>query len=163
MRRAVVTDTTTGAEECLDRCQNQGHPSPPLSLTLLRSHDALGSRGQRLQRRGGSGGATSWFCGRPGAETPRTQRQRGHPHPNSATSGMATASTSGQSSFGLGRKKKNPGLMDQIGLFFGGDKKKRSKVSSSIYSGFQAAGLRQGPGGQGPGGQGPGDSRVYHH
>lgn len=42
---------------------------------------------------------------------------------------MATASTSGQS-----RKKKNPGLMDQIGQFFGGDKKKRSKVSSSIFA-----------------------------
>ncbi|KAM6903993.1 myelin basic protein isoform 3-T3 [Lycodopsis pacificus] len=37
---------------------------------------------------------------------------------------MATASTSG-----LGRKKKNPGLMDQITKFFGGDKKKRSKGS----------------------------------
>ncbi|XP_026156889.1 uncharacterized protein mbpa isoform X2 [Mastacembelus armatus] len=42
---------------------------------------------------------------------------------------MATASTSGQSTFGLGRKKKNPGLMDQISKFFGGDKKKRSKGS----------------------------------
>ncbi|KAK5854644.1 hypothetical protein PBY51_004823 [Eleginops maclovinus] len=42
---------------------------------------------------------------------------------------MATASTSGQSSFGLGRKKKKPGLMDQITKFFGGDKKKRSKGS----------------------------------
>ncbi|CAG14557.1 unnamed protein product [Tetraodon nigroviridis] len=40
---------------------------------------------------------------------------------------MATAGSSG-----LGRKKKNPGLMDQIGQFFGGDKKKRSKVSTSI-------------------------------
>lgn len=50
------------------------------------------------------------------------------PRPSSASSsiGMATASTSGQT-----RKKKNPGLMDQIGQFFGGDKKKRSKVSSS--------------------------------
>lgn len=45
---------------------------------------------------------------------------------------MATASTSGQSTFGLGRKKKAPGLMDQITKFFGGDKKKRSKVS--IYA-----------------------------
>ncbi|XP_034150647.1 myelin basic protein isoform X5 [Esox lucius] len=36
---------------------------------------------------------------------------------------MATASTTGQS-----RRKKAPGLMDQIGTFFGGDKKKRSKV-----------------------------------
>ncbi|XP_071391780.1 myelin basic protein [Centroberyx affinis] len=42
---------------------------------------------------------------------------------------MATASTSGQGAFGLGRKKKNPGLMDQISSFFGGDKKKRSKGS----------------------------------
>ncbi|XP_018555118.1 myelin basic protein isoform X4 [Lates calcarifer] len=42
---------------------------------------------------------------------------------------MATASTSGQSTFGLGRKKKAPGLMDQISKFFGGDKKKRSKGS----------------------------------
>ncbi|KAF5895511.1 myelin basic protein-like isoform X1, partial [Clarias magur] len=37
---------------------------------------------------------------------------------------MATAGTSG-----LGRKKKAPGLMDQIGMFFGGDKKKRGKGS----------------------------------
>ncbi|XP_075962474.1 myelin basic protein [Anarhichas minor] len=37
---------------------------------------------------------------------------------------MATASTSG-----LSRKKKNPSLMDQITMFFGGDKKKRSKGS----------------------------------
>ncbi|XP_068188766.1 myelin basic protein isoform X4 [Antennarius striatus] len=42
---------------------------------------------------------------------------------------MATASTSGQSAFGLGRKKKNPGLMDQINKFLGGEKKKRSKGS----------------------------------
>ncbi|XP_034455337.1 uncharacterized protein mbpa isoform X2 [Hippoglossus hippoglossus] len=42
---------------------------------------------------------------------------------------MATASSSGQSAFGLGRKKKNPGVMDQISKFFGGDKKKRSKGS----------------------------------
>lgn len=39
---------------------------------------------------------------------------------------MATASSSGLSS--LGRKKKAPGLMDQIGNFFGGDKKRKSKV-----------------------------------
>ncbi|XP_062385588.1 myelin basic protein isoform X2 [Sardina pilchardus] len=42
---------------------------------------------------------------------------------------MATASTSGQSAFGLGRKKKAPGLLDQIGKFFGIDKKKRGKGS----------------------------------
>ncbi|XP_008299308.1 myelin basic protein isoform X1 [Stegastes partitus] len=53
---------------------------------------------------------------------------------------MATASTSGQSAFGLGRKKKNPGLMDQISKFFGGDKKKRSKGS---FRGHLAASPQQ--------------------
>uniref|UniRef100_A0AAY5EMC4 Myelin basic protein n=1 Tax=Electrophorus electricus TaxID=8005 RepID=A0AAY5EMC4_ELEEL len=42
---------------------------------------------------------------------------------------MATASTSGQSPFGLGRRKRSPGLLDQISKFFGGDKKKRGKGS----------------------------------
>ncbi|XP_062870945.1 myelin basic protein isoform X2 [Trichomycterus rosablanca] len=37
---------------------------------------------------------------------------------------MATAGTSG-----LGRRKKAPGLMDQISHFFGGDKKKKGKGS----------------------------------
>ncbi|KAG7248965.1 hypothetical protein CRUP_025089 [Coryphaenoides rupestris] len=40
---------------------------------------------------------------------------------------MASASSSAQAAFGLGRKKKNPTLMDQIGTFFGGDKKRKSK------------------------------------
>ncbi|XP_057210864.1 myelin basic protein isoform X4 [Triplophysa rosa] len=40
---------------------------------------------------------------------------------------MATASTSGQSPFGLGRKKRAPGILDQIGNFFGGDKKRKGK------------------------------------
>ncbi|CAL8248082.1 unnamed protein product [Lota lota] len=42
---------------------------------------------------------------------------------------MASASSSAQAAFGLGRKKKNPTLMDQIGTFFGGDKKRKSKGS----------------------------------
>ncbi|XP_051992584.1 myelin basic protein-like isoform X1 [Xyrauchen texanus] len=42
---------------------------------------------------------------------------------------MATASTSGQSAFGLGRKKRAPGLLDKIGRFFGGDKKRKGKGS----------------------------------
>ncbi|XP_013881113.1 myelin basic protein isoform X2 [Austrofundulus limnaeus] len=46
---------------------------------------------------------------------------------------MATASTSGQSGFGLSRKKKNPGqnpgLMGHISQMFGADKKKRSRGS----------------------------------
>ncbi|RXN06521.1 myelin basic -like protein [Labeo rohita] len=43
---------------------------------------------------------------------------------------MASASSS-QSTFRLGRSKKNPTVMDQIGKFFGGDKKKKGKVSPS--------------------------------
>ena len=41
---------------------------------------------------------------------------------------MASASSAAQAAFGLGRRKKNPGLLDQIGKFFGGDKKRKSKV-----------------------------------
>jgi len=41
---------------------------------------------------------------------------------------MASTST-GQGAFGLGRRKKSPGLLDQIGKFFGGDKKRKSKGS----------------------------------
>uniref|UniRef100_A0A665T051 Myelin basic protein n=1 Tax=Echeneis naucrates TaxID=173247 RepID=A0A665T051_ECHNA len=41
---------------------------------------------------------------------------------------MASASST-QTSFGLGRRKKSPGLLDQIGKFFGGDKKRKSKGS----------------------------------
>ncbi|XP_058503069.1 myelin basic protein-like isoform X4 [Solea solea] len=42
---------------------------------------------------------------------------------------MASASSSAQAAFGLGRRKKAPGLLDQIGKFFGGDKKRKSKGS----------------------------------
>lgn len=81
---------------------------------------------------------------------------RGPPHPDSATIGMATASTSGQSGFGLGRKKKNPGLMEQIGQFFGGDKKKRSKVRVWVSTRVLGPeGVSGGQGGQGGAG-GPG-------
>jgi len=41
---------------------------------------------------------------------------------------MASSSSSAQAAFGLGRRKKSPGLMDQIGNFFGGEKKRKSKV-----------------------------------
>lgn len=42
---------------------------------------------------------------------------------------MASSSSSAPASFGLGRKKKSPTLMDQIGNFFGGDKKRKGKGS----------------------------------
>ncbi|XP_077454556.1 myelin basic protein b isoform X1 [Stigmatopora argus] len=42
---------------------------------------------------------------------------------------MASASSAAQATFGLGRRKKNPSVLDQIGKFFGGDKKKKSKGS----------------------------------
>lgn len=41
---------------------------------------------------------------------------------------MASTST-GQGAFGLGRRKKSPGLLDSIGKFFGADKKRKSKGS----------------------------------
>ncbi|XP_019959961.1 myelin basic protein isoform X7 [Paralichthys olivaceus] len=98
------------------------------------SHGAPRLLGRHLQRRPPSvrkaaNGAES--CGPWTGDRKRTTEQLdiGQPHPTSATPSMATASSSGQSAFGLGRKKKNPGLMDQISKFFGGDKKKRSKGS----------------------------------
>ncbi|XP_017351438.1 myelin basic protein b isoform X2 [Ictalurus punctatus] len=42
---------------------------------------------------------------------------------------MASSGSAGQSGFRLGRGKKNPGVMDQIGKIFGGDKKRKSKGS----------------------------------
>ncbi|XP_036412717.1 myelin basic protein-like isoform X2 [Colossoma macropomum] len=42
---------------------------------------------------------------------------------------MASGGSSGQSGFRLGRSKKNPGVLDQIGKFFGGDKKRKGKGS----------------------------------
>uniref|UniRef100_A0A671PRB7 Myelin basic protein-like n=2 Tax=Sinocyclocheilus TaxID=75365 RepID=A0A671PRB7_9TELE len=46
---------------------------------------------------------------------------------------MASASSS-QSTFRLGRSKKNPTVMDQIGKFFGGDKKKKGKRDQKSQS-----------------------------
>uniref|UniRef100_A0A3B1JHX4 Myelin basic protein n=1 Tax=Astyanax mexicanus TaxID=7994 RepID=A0A3B1JHX4_ASTMX len=42
---------------------------------------------------------------------------------------MASGGSSGQSGFRLGRSKKNPGVLDQIGKFFSGDKKRKGKGS----------------------------------
>ncbi|KAM4580303.1 myelin basic protein-like isoform 3-T3 [Odontesthes bonariensis] len=54
---------------------------------------------------------------------------------------MASASSSAQAAFGLGRRKKSPGLLDQIGNFFGGDKKRKGKGSfrSALSPGAQKA------------------------
>ena len=52
---------------------------------------------------------------------------------------MASASGSGQAAFGLGRRKKNPGLLDQIGKFFGGDKKRKAKVRKRTEPGGLSA------------------------
>lgn len=48
----------------------------------------------------------------------------GPSEPDLSSSFMATVGTAGQS-----RRKKNPGLMDQFCKLFGGEKKKRSRVS----------------------------------
>ncbi|XP_066508570.1 myelin basic protein-like isoform X2 [Hoplias malabaricus] len=42
---------------------------------------------------------------------------------------MASGSSSGQSGFRLGRSKKNPGVLDQIGRLFSADKKRKGKGS----------------------------------
>ncbi|XP_061146098.1 myelin basic protein-like isoform X3 [Syngnathus typhle] len=42
---------------------------------------------------------------------------------------MASASSAAQATFGLGRRKKNTTVLDQLGKFFGADKKKKSKGS----------------------------------
>lgn len=140
MRRAAVTDTATEAPK------NVWSRARPLhNLTLLTSHGALNPRGRHLQRRPLS---VSQAANRPEGEAElgvatvgfgrtwrRTTKQtlKGQRQPKTSAASMATASTSGQSAFGLGRKKKNPGLMDQISKFFGGDKKKRSKVSIRAF------------------------------
>ncbi|KAG9342779.1 hypothetical protein JZ751_015645 [Albula glossodonta] len=74
---------------------------------------------------------------------------------------MASASTSGQATFGLGRRKKNPGLLDQIGKFFGGDRKRKSKARtvcglSLVFQLPQCQAVRHlsGVGGQNGGGGG---------
>ncbi|XP_073780791.1 myelin basic protein b isoform X2 [Danio rerio] len=59
---------------------------------------------------------------------------------------MASASSS-QSTFRLGRTKKNPTVMDQIGKFFGGEKKKKGKreqKSQSSTKGQKGRGESQG-------------------
>lgn len=134
--RAAATDTDTDAQKN-DWSRARAWTSPPLRPRPLPpppppdpSHVPWcpGTGRRHLQRRPPKHQI--------GCEPPwRSRAGRwiciGQPHPTSSTTRiMATASTSGQSTFGLGRKKKNPGLMDQISKFFGGgDKKKRSKVS----------------------------------
>lgn len=109
----------------------RGLPGPPLPM----SHGAPGQRGRHLQRRPPhlrghqSGGAVgSENRSSPPPTPPARKHSEVDPTQDQRSTGMATASTSGQSAFGLGRKKKSPGLMDQISTLFGGDKKKRSKV-----------------------------------
>lgn len=109
----------------------------PESLTLLQTHlisrDAMQRRGRHLQRPA----LLPQKCRRLSrrfAECPQNglwiewNRPDCRP-PNRSTPRMATASTSGQSPFGLSRKKRAPGLLDQIGRFFKGDKKRKGKVS----------------------------------
>ncbi|CAL9690777.1 unnamed protein product [Knipowitschia caucasica] len=58
---------------------------------------------------------------------------------------MASGSGPSHSAFGLGRKKKSPGLMDQISKIFAGDKKKRSKGSFRGHTSPQTSSTRRKP------------------
>ncbi|XP_036372219.1 myelin basic protein-like [Megalops cyprinoides] len=42
---------------------------------------------------------------------------------------MTTASSPGQRQFSLGRRRRSPGLLDQLGWFFGGDRRRKAKGS----------------------------------
>lgn len=121
------------SKECLEPCQRHRPSSCPMVPRDWQDDTFKGvskwQKSYKPHRRSSRAGC--WRCGRTWKRTTE-ETERGQPHPSSATTSMATASTSGQSSFGLGRKKKNPGLMDQISTFFGGDKKKRSKVNSIV-------------------------------
>ncbi|XP_043995485.1 myelin basic protein-like isoform X4 [Gambusia affinis] len=118
--RAAATDT-----ECLDRSQNQNQ------ARCLRPPRPHRPAPPRQTGRTHPEGAAELGVGSVGSGS--------EPEPSAADI-MATASTSGQSSFGLGKKKKSPGLMDQLSKLFGGEKKKRSKGS---FRGHQAASPQQ--------------------
>lgn len=99
MGRAAVTDTRPGPGP------GAGLPGPP-----PRSHDALGSRGQRLQRRSESRAreqqSLSWFCARPGAEAPRTRRGGPHPAEQAAASAWQRRAPQGRAaSVSAGRRR----------------------------------------------------------
>ncbi|XP_005811840.2 myelin basic protein-like isoform X4 [Xiphophorus maculatus] len=128
--RAAATDT-----ECLDRSQNQNQAR---CLRPHRPHPPRGAPGPsdgpprpRQSDRTHPEGEAELGVGSVGSGS--------EPEPSAADI-MATASTSGQSSFGLGKKKKSPGLMDQLSKLFGGEKKKRSKGS---FRGHLAASPQQ--------------------
>ncbi|XP_027892176.1 myelin basic protein-like isoform X1 [Xiphophorus couchianus] len=128
--RAAATDT-----ECLDRSQNQDQAR---CLRPHRPHPPRGAPGPsdgpprpRQMDRTHPEGEAELGVGSVGSGS--------EPEPSAADI-MATASTSGQSSFGLGKKKKSPGLMDQLSKLFGGEKKKRSKGS---FRGHLAASPQQ--------------------
>uniref|UniRef100_A0AAV2K360 Myelin basic protein n=1 Tax=Knipowitschia caucasica TaxID=637954 RepID=A0AAV2K360_KNICA len=75
------------------------------------------------------------------------RQSKGRPLPDSHTRLRTMASGSGpsHSAFGLGRKKKSPGLMDQISKIFAGDKKKRSKGSFRGHTSPQTSSTRRKP------------------
>lgn len=114
----------------------------PESLTLLQthliSHDGLGQRGTTPSKASLSAlkvQKTIQKLAEVSAEwrLDRVEKDIGlcevhWPRLRIPTKRMATAGTSG-----LGRRKKAPGLMDQISHFFGTDKKKKGKVSYYLY------------------------------
>lgn len=93
-------------------------------------------RGQHLQRAAVGVGRTSHHRGGRRSDVRKRRVKAYKPDSftcffRSSTPNMASSGSAGQSGFRLGRAKKNPGVMDQIGKIFGGDKKRKSKVRRS--------------------------------
>ncbi|CAG12843.1 unnamed protein product, partial [Tetraodon nigroviridis] len=117
-QKPAVTDST-GAEG----------PRQPWSPANTADPDEATPRPHlaRLFSRDAPGREDNTFKERP-SESDELQTIQEHSGAASRTK-MASASGSGQAAFGLGRRKKSPGLLDQIGKFFGGDKKRKGKGS----------------------------------
>lgn len=128
-QRAAATDTNQWrAEECLAPSQRAPRTPSPCPMMPRGGEDDTFKDGLRTWEGTRAEEPSEARTGRRPPTPPARRHSEVDPTQDQRSTGMATASTSGQSAFGLGRKKKSPGLMDQISTLFGGDKKKRSKV-----------------------------------
>ncbi|KAG7254273.1 hypothetical protein CRUP_010501, partial [Coryphaenoides rupestris] len=115
--KPAVTDST-GAE-------GPGDPEPPAGADDPEGAGHAPTWSASSPRCSGPGGQHLQRTAPPSQTSCRPSRQHSA---RFRVRAMASASSSAQAAFGLGRKKKNPTLMDQIGTFFGGDKKRKSKL-----------------------------------
>uniref|UniRef100_H3DP13 Myelin basic protein n=1 Tax=Tetraodon nigroviridis TaxID=99883 RepID=H3DP13_TETNG len=140
-QKPAVTDST-GAEGPRQPWSpaNTADPdeaTPRPHLARLFSRDAPGREDNTFKERPSESDELQTIQEHSGAASENPDAQRAtrkptlthtHTRNRSSRTKMASASGSGQAAFGLGRRKKSPGLLDQIGKFFGGDKKRKGKV-----------------------------------